>query len=58
MTRAPEARGRLLIIDDEPLLIAALSRTLAPEHEVEAFTSAREALERLRAGRALRAHPV
>ena len=38
------------IIDDEPLLIAALSRTLAPEHEVVAFTNAREALERLRAG--------
>jgi ligand-binding sensor domain-containing protein/signal transduction histidine kinase/CheY-like chemotaxis protein len=44
------ARGRLLVIDDEPLLIAALSRTLAPEHEVVAFTSARLALERLRAG--------
>jgi signal transduction histidine kinase/CheY-like chemotaxis protein/sugar lactone lactonase YvrE len=44
------ARGRLLIIDDEPLLIAALSRTLAPEHEVVALTNARTALERLRAG--------
>ncbi|MBN1207077.1 MAG: response regulator, partial [Myxococcaceae bacterium] len=47
---ASTSRGRLLIIDDEPLLIAALSRTLAPEHEVVAFTSARQALERLRAG--------
>jgi CheY-like chemotaxis protein len=43
-------RGRLLVIDDEPLLIAALTRTLAPEHEVVAFTSARQALERVRAG--------
>jgi len=49
-TGASTARGRLLIIDDEPLLIAALSRTLAPEHEVVALTNAREALERLRAG--------
>jgi CheY-like chemotaxis protein len=47
---APTPRGRLLVIDDEPLLIAALSRTLAPEHEVVALTHAREALERLRAG--------
>ncbi|WP_224242980.1 two-component regulator propeller domain-containing protein [Hyalangium gracile] len=47
---AATARGRLMIIDDEPLLISALSRTLAPEHEVVSFTSARQALERLRAG--------
>jgi signal transduction histidine kinase/ligand-binding sensor domain-containing protein/CheY-like chemotaxis protein len=47
-TAAP--RGRLMAIDDEPLLLAALSRTLAPEHEVVTFTSARQALERLRAG--------
>ncbi|WP_224365002.1 two-component regulator propeller domain-containing protein [Hyalangium versicolor] len=44
------ARGRLLIIDDEPLLITALSRTLEPDHEVVSFTSARLALEQLRAG--------
>jgi CheY-like chemotaxis protein len=50
ITHLPESRGRLLIIDDEPLLITALSRTLSPEHEVVAFTNAREALERLRAG--------
>ncbi|WP_375771137.1 ATP-binding protein [Archangium gephyra] len=43
-------RGRLLVIDDEPLLLAALCRTLEPEHEVEAFGGARPALERLRAG--------
>ncbi|HYO55426.1 two-component regulator propeller domain-containing protein [Archangium sp.] len=44
------SRGRLMVIDDEPLLLAALSRTLAPEHEVVAFTGARQALERLRVG--------
>src|SRR5690606_11180287 len=50
MAGAPTSRARLLIIDDEPLLIAALSRTLAPEHEVVALTHAHHALERLRAG--------
>ncbi|HVG63289.1 MAG TPA: two-component regulator propeller domain-containing protein [Hyalangium sp.] len=45
---APAAR--LMVIDDEPLLTTALSRTLSTEHRVEAFTSARQALERLRAG--------
>jgi signal transduction histidine kinase/CheY-like chemotaxis protein len=44
------SRGRLLLIDDEPLLLAALSRTLEPEHEVEGFSGAGPALERLRAG--------
>ncbi|HZH13549.1 MAG TPA: two-component regulator propeller domain-containing protein [Archangium sp.] len=43
-------RGRLMVIDDEPLLLAAMIRTLAPGHEVEAFPGARPALERLRAG--------
>jgi ligand-binding sensor domain-containing protein/signal transduction histidine kinase len=50
LASAPVVRGRLLIIDDEPMLTAALSRMLSPEHEVEAFTSARVALERLRSG--------
>ncbi len=47
---APGVRGRLMVIDDEPMLTAALTRMLTPDHEVEAFTSARVALERLRAG--------
>ncbi|HEX8697346.1 MAG TPA: two-component regulator propeller domain-containing protein, partial [Myxococcaceae bacterium] len=50
LANAPVAKGRLLIIDDEPMLTAALTRMLEPEHEVEAFTSARVALERLRSG--------
>jgi signal transduction histidine kinase len=49
-TPVPSRRGRLLIIDDEPLVAATLARTLAREHEVLSFTSARQALERLRAG--------
>jgi ligand-binding sensor domain-containing protein/CheY-like chemotaxis protein/two-component sensor histidine kinase len=43
-------RGRLMIIDDEAMLTASLSRMLAPDHEVVAYTSARLALEQLRAG--------
>ncbi|HEX8700290.1 MAG TPA: two-component regulator propeller domain-containing protein [Myxococcaceae bacterium] len=45
---APVPRTRLMVIDDEPLLATALSRMLTPEHEVDAFASARQALERLR----------
>ncbi len=41
---------RIMVIDDEPMLATALSRMLTPEHEVDAFASARQALERLRAG--------
>ncbi|MBN1207078.1 MAG: response regulator, partial [Myxococcaceae bacterium] len=48
--RSSAARRRVMVIDNEPLLIVALSRTLAPEHDVDAFTHARQALERLRAG--------
>ena len=39
-----------MIIDNEPLMLTALARMLETEHEVVAFASAREALERLRAG--------
>ncbi|HEX8822029.1 MAG TPA: two-component regulator propeller domain-containing protein [Archangium sp.] len=46
----PAGRGRLLVIDDEPLVAATLARTLSREHEVVSFTSARQALERLRSG--------
>ncbi len=47
---APErAGGRLLIIDDEPMLCAALRRRL-PEHEVATETSPLAALSRIRRG--------
>ena len=39
--------GRVLIIDDEPLVLRALSRVASKQHAVEALTSAREALELL-----------
>jgi PAS domain S-box-containing protein len=43
------ARGRLLVIDDEPLIGAALVRSL-PAHDVAVETSALAALARLRSG--------
>jgi CheY-like chemotaxis protein len=43
----PVRRGRVLIIDDERLIVAALQRTLAVEHEVTSLGRARDALEQL-----------
>jgi CheY-like chemotaxis protein len=43
-------RGRLLLIDDEPMILSALERVLAAEHDIVALPSAKEALERLRSG--------
>ena len=43
-------RGRVLVVDDEPLVGRALRRSLEEEHEVVLVTSAREALLRLNAG--------
>ncbi len=49
---APESgcRARVLVVDDEPIIGRAVRRMLAPEHEVVALTSAREALERIGRG--------
>ncbi|MDY7231405.1 ATP-binding response regulator [Hyalangium rubrum] len=43
-------RGRILIVDDEPLVSQAIRRALQREHEVMALTSAREAHQRLTGG--------
>lgn len=43
-------RGRVLAIDDEPLVARAISRTLGREHDVVTETSARAALDRIVAG--------
>jgi CheY-like chemotaxis protein len=40
-------RGRVLIVDDDPLVSSAVRRTLAREHDVEVVVSARRALELL-----------
>jgi PAS domain S-box-containing protein len=45
---APERRGRILVIDDEPGVGAALKRILRSHHDIEYLTKAREALERLK----------
>ncbi len=50
-TLPARARGRMLIIDDEPLIGAAMVRVL-PEHDVASETSALAALTRIRAGEA------
>jgi two-component system cell cycle sensor histidine kinase/response regulator CckA len=51
-SEAPERRRlRVLIVDDEPRLVASLRRWLAAGHDVEATTSARDALERFVGGK-------
>jgi len=43
-------RGRVLVVDDEPLIGRSVSRMLAREHEVVATTDPRQALARLVGG--------
>jgi CheY-like chemotaxis protein len=43
-------RGRVLVIDDEPVIATAVQRSLSREHDVVFSTSAQDALGRLRAG--------
>ena len=43
-------RARILLIDDEPMIGAAIRRILAKEHDVVVLTSAREAADRIAAG--------
>ena len=43
-------RGRVLVIDDEPMVLSAITRLLARDHEVVAVQSATEALDLLRGG--------
>jgi PAS domain S-box-containing protein len=46
----PPRRGRILVVDDEALVGRAVSRILAPLHEVLARTSARAALDDIARG--------
>jgi PAS domain S-box-containing protein len=50
MTALASRRGRVLVIDDEESLGQAIRRYLAHDHDVEAVTSARVALDLLAAG--------
>jgi CheY-like chemotaxis protein len=43
-------RRRVLIVDDEPLLVRSFTRILERDHDVTAFSSSREALGRIEAG--------
>jgi CheY-like chemotaxis protein len=43
-------RGRVLVVDDEAMIGAAIRRTLSSEHDVVPLTSAREALDRILSG--------
>jgi CheY-like chemotaxis protein/anti-sigma regulatory factor (Ser/Thr protein kinase) len=47
---AVSRRGRILVVDDEPMIGMAIRRTLQREHEVVVLTSAREAHARLTGG--------
>jgi PAS domain S-box-containing protein len=40
----PPDRGRILVVDDEPLVASLLGRILSPDHDVTVATSAGEAL--------------
>ena len=48
--KAPLRRGRLLVIDDEPLVLRTLGRVLEKDHDVTLLEKAAEALELLRGG--------
>ncbi|ACG75553.1 multi-sensor hybrid histidine kinase [Anaeromyxobacter sp. K] len=47
---APRVRGRILVVDDEPLVGTVIQRALQGEHEVTVTSSARAALARVAAG--------
>ena len=48
--RPTAARGELLIIDDEPLVLRAFRRTLAAHHNILTVTDARKALTMIEQG--------
>ena len=48
--RSEGRRGKILIVDDDPMVGMSLSRVLMREHDVEALNDGRVALERIRAG--------
>jgi CheY-like chemotaxis protein len=46
-------RGRVLVVDDDPMVSSALRRTLSREHDVEVVVSSRRALEMLQSPQGL-----
>ncbi|HXU80885.1 MAG TPA: response regulator [Polyangia bacterium] len=47
---AQRGRGKVLVIDDEPMINSILKRMLGKDHEVECAGSVREALDRMKKG--------
>jgi PAS domain S-box-containing protein len=47
---APGRRGRVLVVDDEPVVATAIRRVLSPEHEVVTYTHAEDALAAITGG--------
>ena len=47
---APARRGRVLVVDDEPMVAHAVQRTLEAQHDVLVVNRAQDALDMLRAG--------
>ena len=47
---SPGRRGRVLVVDDEPAVAAAIRRVLASQHEVVVSGSAEDAIEAIRRG--------
>ena len=47
---APPVRRRVLVVDDEPMILSMLKRGLAVQHDVITVASGEEALARLRGG--------
>lgn len=45
--RTAPRRGRILVVDDEPMIVTLVQRILATEHEVLTTTSAAEALKQI-----------
>ena len=46
-----EAAGQILLVDDEEMILKALTRLLSAQHIVKTFSSSREALEQFCPGR-------
>jgi PAS domain S-box-containing protein len=49
-SKPPDSRGRVLVVDDEPLVASLLTRMLAPQHDVRVATSGPEALRAIEEG--------
>lgn len=48
--QSAKRRGRVLVVDDEPMLCATVERILSIEHDVTTFQSAKQALQLLEGG--------